>query len=80
MLFCTTHSCPVASGNFLIDNLNLIAISSKGLIHVRGTITHMAYALGLIKKLSHLTAYYGCALINRLLWPSEESIFQSHPL
>lgn len=40
MLFCTTQSCPVASGNFLIDNLNFTARSSEGPIHVGGTVTH----------------------------------------
>lgn len=53
MLFCTIQSRPVASGNFLIDNLNLTSRSSKGPILVEGTVTHIAYALGLIRKLSH---------------------------
>lgn len=57
MLFCTVHSRPIASGNFLMDNLNFTARSSKGLIHVEGTVTHITHALGLTTKISHLTAY-----------------------
>lgn len=64
MLFCTTQSRPVASRNFLIDNLNLTSKSSEGPIHVGGTMTHITYALGIIIKLSHLTAYCGYTLID----------------
>lgn len=64
MLFCTTQSRPIASGNFLIDNLNLTVRSSEGPIHVGGTVTRIAYSLGLFRKLSHLTSHYGYTLID----------------
>lgn len=63
-LFCTTQSHPVASGNFLIDNLNLTANSSEGLIHVGGTVSHITSALGLDRKLVHPTSYCGYTLMD----------------
>lgn len=56
-LFCITQSRPGASGNFLIDNLNLTTKFSEEPIHVGGTVTHIASALGLDRKLVHLTSY-----------------------
>lgn len=64
MLFCTTQSRPITYGNFLIDNLNLTSRFSEGPIHVGGTVTHIAYALGLFSKLSYLFTHYGYTLIN----------------
>lgn len=64
MLFCTVQSRPIASGNFLIDNLNMTARSSVGLIHVGRTVTHIAHALGLKTKISHLTTYCSHTLID----------------
>lgn len=58
-LFCITQSCPVASRNFLIDNLNLTTNSSEGLIHVGGIVSHIASSLGLDRKLVHLTSFCG---------------------
>lgn len=63
-LFCIAQSRPIASGNFLIDNLNLTARSSEGHIHVGGTVTHTAHALGLTIKISHMTTYCSHTLIN----------------
>lgn len=63
-LFCITQSCPVASGNFLIDNLNLTANSSEGLIHVGGTVSHIASALGLDRRLVHLNSLCGYTLMD----------------
>lgn len=64
MLFCTTQSRPVASRNFLIDNLNLTVRSSEGPIHVGEIVTHITYTLSLISKLSHLISCSGCTLID----------------
>lgn len=47
-----------------MDNLNLTARSSGGLIHVGGTVTHIAHALGLTTKIYHLTAYCSHTLID----------------
>lgn len=47
--FCNTQSYPVDSGTFLIENLELTAKSTEGPIHVGGTVTHIAYAQGLLK-------------------------------
>lgn len=63
-LFCITQSRPVASGNFLIDNLNLTAKYFEGLIHVGGIVTHIASALGLDRILVHLTSYCGYTLMD----------------
>lgn len=62
-LFCITQSRPVESATFLIENLEHIALSTVGPIHVGGTITHIAYALSLLNQLSHLVPYYGYTLI-----------------
>lgn len=53
-LFCITQSRPIESDTSVIKNLNRIALSTIGLIHVGGTITHISYALGLLNQLSHL--------------------------
>lgn len=63
-LFCITQSYPVASGDFLIDNLNLTAKSSEGLIHMGGIVTHIAFSLGLDRKLVHLNYYCGYTLMD----------------
>ena len=63
-LFCTTQSCPVACGNFLLWNLHLTASSSEGIIHVGGTVTQIASALGLDSKLLHLTSFCGYTLMD----------------
>ena len=63
-LFYITQSRPVASGNFLIDNLNLTTNSSEGLIHVGGTVSHIASALGLDRKLVHMTSFCGYTLMD----------------
>lgn len=64
MLFCTTLSRLIASVNFLINNLNLTSRSPEGPIYVGGTVTRIAYALGLFSKLSHLTDHCGYTLID----------------
>lgn len=63
-LFYITQSRPVASRNFLIGNLNLIASSSEWLIHVGGTVSHIAYAQSLHRKLVHLTPLCGYTLMD----------------
>lgn len=63
-LFCISQSCPVTYGKFLIDNLNLTTNSSKGIIHVGGTVSHIASAIGLDRKLVHLTSFCGYTLMD----------------
>ena len=58
-LFCANQSRPVACGSFLLDNLGCTARSFEGIIHVGGTVTQIATALGLTSKLLHLTPYCG---------------------
>lgn len=63
-LFCITQSCSVEYGTFLIANLEGIALSTEGPIHVGRTFTHIAYALGLLNQLSHLVPYCNFTLID----------------
>ena len=54
----------MACGNFLLWNLSLTAKSSEGIIHVGGTVTQIASALGLTSKLLHLTSYCGYTMMD----------------
>ena len=58
-LYCATQSRPVACGNFLLWNLMMTSKSAEGILHVGGTVTQIASALGHTSKLSHLTSYCG---------------------
>lgn len=74
-LCCIAKSEPVKSGTFLITNLEGVARSTEGLIHVGRTVIQIVYALKLQNQLSHLVPYcrfilldIGYCLDHGLVW------------
>lgn len=63
-LYCTSHSCPIASRNFLIESLDQTARSTKGFLHAGGNVIQITSALGLDSRLFQLTPYCGSSLID----------------
>jgi hypothetical protein len=63
-MYCTTQSRPVACGDFLIESLYLNARSAASPIHVGSMVTHIASALGLDRRLFHLTSYCSYTLMD----------------
>jgi hypothetical protein len=63
-MYCTTQSRPVDCGAFLIESLYLNARSAVSPIHIGSTVTHIASALGLDRRLSHLTSYCSYTLMD----------------
>jgi hypothetical protein len=63
-MYCTTQSRPVDCGAFLIESLYLNARSAVSPIHVGSTVTHIASALGLDRRLFHLTSYCSYTLMD----------------
>ncbi|KAI5417479.1 hypothetical protein KIW84_042185 [Lathyrus oleraceus] len=64
LLFCASQSRHVACGNFLLCGLSNVTRSSEGVIHVGGIITQIVIALGLSRKLLHLTTFCGYTILD----------------
>ena len=62
-IFCTSQSRSIANGNFLIESLHTAARFFEGSIHAHGNVTQIASALGLVRKLYHLTSYCGSSFM-----------------
>lgn len=63
-MFSVFQSHPIHYATFLLANLNTIANSTRGYIHVGGIITSIAIVVGLQNQVTHLTLMQEFTLID----------------